>query len=176
MRLWWGHLSELVRWFLMDAILVTGKEDARCEGETSGGKDKVEWEVRDEGYGASRLVVQHHRSTHQVSPFWWFYGHFNTTHPNSAIDSLWLTHSLEAVPHSSSSQVIGSSHLSIFYPNFPMMSHCVSFYYTFSFDLSSDSSCCSERNFLEFSSDSLMSNHLLISEMLLSHSAFPSCI
>jgi len=43
---------------LMDAILVTGKEDARCEGETSGGKDKEEWEVRDEGYGASRLVVQ----------------------------------------------------------------------------------------------------------------------
>src|SRR5882724_7859302 len=25
---------------LKDAILVTGKEDARCEGETSGGKDK----------------------------------------------------------------------------------------------------------------------------------------
>jgi len=61
---------------LKDAILVTGKEDARCEGETSGGKDKEEWEVRDEGYGASRLVVQHHRSTHQVSPLWWFYGHF----------------------------------------------------------------------------------------------------
>jgi len=27
---------------LKDAILVTGKEDARCEGETSGGKDKEE--------------------------------------------------------------------------------------------------------------------------------------
>jgi len=27
---------------LMDAILVTGKEDARCEEETSGGKDKEE--------------------------------------------------------------------------------------------------------------------------------------
>jgi len=25
---------------LKDAILVTGKGDARCEGETSGGKDK----------------------------------------------------------------------------------------------------------------------------------------
>src|SRR5882724_622394 len=33
-----------------------------------------------------------------------------------------------------------------------------------------------KRNFLEFSSDSLMSNHLLISEMLLSRSGFPSCI
>src|SRR5882724_9753252 len=32
-----------------------------------------------------------------------------------------------------------------------------------------------KRNFLEFSSDSLMSNHLLISEMLLRRSAFPSC-
>jgi len=27
---------------LKDAILVTGKEDVRCEGETSGGKDKEE--------------------------------------------------------------------------------------------------------------------------------------
>src|SRR5882724_8273000 len=33
-----------------------------------------------------------------------------------------------------------------------------------------------KRNFLEFSSDSLMSNHLLISEMLLSRSGVPSCI
>ena len=43
----------------------------------------------------------------------------DTTHPNSAIDSLWLTHSLEAVSHSSSSQVIGSSHLSIYILFFP---------------------------------------------------------
>ena len=49
--------------------------DARCEGEASVGKGYVEWVVRDEGYGASRLVVQHHQSSHQVSPFWWFYGH-----------------------------------------------------------------------------------------------------
>jgi len=96
-------------------------------------KDKEEWEVRDKAYGASRLVVQHHRSHikfHPSDDLWTF---FNTTHPNSAIDSLWLTHSLESVPHSSLSQVIRSSHLSIFYPNFPMMSHCVLFYYSFSF-------------------------------------------
>ena len=37
-------------------------------------------------------------------------------------------------------------------------------------DLSSDMSCCSK---MELSSDSLMSNHLQISEMLLSHSGFP---
>jgi len=42
MRLWWGHLSETHSMVLKDAILVTGKEDARCEGETSGGKDKEE--------------------------------------------------------------------------------------------------------------------------------------
>jgi len=46
----------------------------------------------------------------------------------------------------------------------------------FLFDLSSDSSCCSEKELSGISSDSLMSNHLLISEMLLSRSAFPSCI
>jgi len=63
-----------------------------------------------------------------------------------------------------------------FYLDFPMMSHCVSFYYSFLFDLSSDSSCCSEKELSGISSDSLMSNCLLISEMLLSHSAFPSCI
>src|SRR5882724_12209509 len=41
------------------------------------------------------------------------------------------SHSLEEVSHSSPSQVIKSSfHL---YPIFPMMSHCVSFYYSFSF-------------------------------------------
>jgi len=45
--------------------------------------------VRDEGYGASRLVVQHHRSTHQVFTLLMIFTDiFNTTHPNSAIDSL----------------------------------------------------------------------------------------
>ena len=43
------------------------------------------------------------------------------------------SHSLEAVSHSSLSQVIRSSHLSIIYPIFPIMSHFVSFYYSFSF-------------------------------------------
>jgi len=70
---------------------------------------------------------------------------FNTTHPNSAIDSLWLTHSLEAVPHSSSSQVIGSSHLSIFILIFPWWVTVFRFITHFLFDLSSDSSCCSEK-------------------------------
>src|SRR5882724_21703 len=64
-----------------------------------------------------------------------------------------------------------------FYLNFPMMSHCVSFYYSFSFWIYHlICHAVLKRNFLEFSSDSLMTNHLLISEMLLSHSGFPSCI
>ena len=27
------------------------------------------WDITDEGYGASRLIGQHHHSLHQVSPF-----------------------------------------------------------------------------------------------------------
>jgi len=38
--------------------------------------------VRDGGYGASRLIVQHHRSLHQVHPFDDFMDISDTTHPN----------------------------------------------------------------------------------------------
>src|SRR5882672_2809923 len=51
------------------------------------------------------------------------------------------SHSLEAVSHPSSSQVIDQATLPFISYLFPMMSHCVSFYYSFLFDLSSDSSC-----------------------------------
>jgi len=54
------------------------------------------------------------------------------THPNLASDSLWLTQPWESIPLliESSHWIKSSFH---FYPNFPMMSHCVSFYYSFSF-------------------------------------------
>ena len=148
--------------------------DARCEGEASVGKGYVEWVVRDEGYGASRLVVQHHQSSHQVSPFWWFYGHF--WHHSSWFGN-WLTMTHPALrqfptPHrvNSLDQVIFPSisyfsHdeslcfilLSIFFLIYHLICHVVLWW-----------------NFLEDSYDSLMSNHLQISEMLLSHSGFPS--
>src|SRR5882672_7081290 len=51
------------------------------------------------------------------------------------------SHSLEAVSHPSSSQVIDQATFPFISYLFPMMSHCVSFYYSFLFDLSSDSSC-----------------------------------
>src|SRR5882724_4222689 len=77
------------------------------------------------------------------------------------------SHSLGAVSHSSSSQVIRSSHLSISY-----FSHDESlcFILLFIFFLIYHLICHAvlRWNFLEYSSDSLMSNCLLISEMLLS--------
>src|SRR5882672_10869245 len=51
------------------------------------------------------------------------------------------SHSLEAVSHPSSSQVINQTIFPFISYLFPMMSDCVSFYYSFLFDLSSDSSC-----------------------------------
>jgi len=54
-----------------------------------------------------------------------------------------------------------------FYLDFPMMSHCVSFITHFLFDYHLIRHAVLKRNFLEFSSDSLMSNRLLISECCL---------
>jgi len=113
-----------------------------------------------------RLVGQHHWSfTSSFTLLMIFMDISDTTHPNSAIDSLWLTR-LEAVSHSSlrSSHWIKSSfHL---YPIFPMMNHCVLFYTHFISDLSSDSSCCSK---MELSGIFLwlMSNHLQIQKCCL---------
>jgi len=56
---------------------------------------------------------------------------FGITHPNSAIDSLWLTQP-RAVSHPSSSQVIDQATFHLYSYLFPMMIHCVSFYYSFS--------------------------------------------
>ena len=156
---------------LKDAILVTGKGDARCKGETSRGKDKEEWVVRDEGYGASRLVVQHHWSSNQVTLlmiFWTFLTPFILIWHLTHYDS----HSLEAVSHSSSSQVIGSSHRSIFILIFPL---CFILLLIFFLIYHLIHHAVLKWNFLEYSSDSLMSNCLQISEMLLSHS-WSSCI
>src|SRR5882724_5786239 len=84
------------------------------------------------------------------------------------------SHSLEAVSHSSLSQVIRSSHLSIYFSHDESLCFISLFIFFLIYHLIHHAVL--KRNFLEFSSDSLMSNHLLISEMLLSHSGFPSCI
>src|SRR5882724_1794803 len=80
------------------------------------------------------------------------------------------SHSLEAISHSSSSQVIGSSHLSIL--SYFSHDESLCFILLLSFFLIYHLIChpVLRWNFLEYSSDSLMSNHLQISEMLLSHS------
>ena len=81
------------------------------------------------------------------------------------------SHSLEAVSHSSSSQVISSSHLSIYILFFPWWVTVFHFILFLIYHL-----ICHAVlwwNFLEDSYDSLMKNHLQISEMLLSHSGFP---
>jgi len=160
----------------MDAILVTGRKmrDARKRQAEERIKRNEEWGTKDMEH--QDWLCKHYRSTHQVSPFWWFLRtFFNTTHPNSAIDSLWLTHSLKAVPHSSSSQVIRIKSSFHFLSNFPMMSHCVlfiliSFWFIIWFVML----------FWKELSGIFPLTHdehrLLISEMLLSRSAFPSCI
>jgi len=95
----------------------------------------------DEGYGASRLVVQYHQSNIKFHPSDDFTDISDTTHPNSAI-GLTMTHTgLRQYPLyqvNSSDQIIFP-----FIPYFPMMSHCVSFIIHFLSDLSSDLSCCS---------------------------------
>jgi len=111
----------------------------------------------------------------KVSPSDDFTDIFNTTHPNSAIE-LTMTHTQ---PWGSTPLLIESSHRIkssfYFYPNFPMMSHCVSFYYSFSFWFIIWFVMLFWKgtfwNFLWL----IESNRLMISEMLLSRSAFPSC-
>jgi len=131
-----------------------GDWEGRCEmrGRDKWRKDKEEWEVRDKGYGASRFVVQHHRSTHQVTLLM-----ILRTILTPLILFQQLTYYDSPQPWgstpSSSSQVIGSSHLSIFIL-FPMMSHVFHFITHFWFIICL--SCCSEKDFLEFSSDSLI--------------------
>ena len=81
------------------------------------------------------------------------------------------SHSFETVPHSSLSQVIDkpSFHL---YPIFPMMSHCVSFITHFFLIYHLIHHTVLRWNFLEYFSESLLSNCLQIPELLLSHSCF----
>jgi len=106
--------------------------------------------VRDEGYGASRFCCATSSDQHiKFHPSDDFTDIFNTL-----ILIRQLTHydSHTALrqyptPHRVKSSDQSSFH---FIPNFPMMSHCVSFYTHFLFDLSSDSHAVLKRNFLEF--------------------------
>ena len=74
-------------------------------------------------------IINHHIKFHPSDDF---LDISDTTHPNLAIDSLWLTQPWGSIPLliESSHRIKSSFHL---YPIFPMMSHCVSFYYSFSF-------------------------------------------
>ena len=85
-------------------------------------------------------IIIHHLKNHPIDDFMDISG---TTCLNSPSDSLWLTQPWGSIPLliKSSHQIKSSFH---FYPHFPMMSHCVSFYYSFFSDLSSDSSCYSK--------------------------------
>jgi len=73
---------------LKDAILVTGKEDARCEERQAEGRIK-----RNESEGrriwsikiCCANIIDQHIKFHPSDDFTDI---FNTTHPNSAIDSL----------------------------------------------------------------------------------------
>ena len=151
---------------LKDAILVTGKEDADARERQAEGRIKrnEKWGTKDmEHQDLLCNIIDHHIKFHLSDDF---SDISDTTHPNLAIHSLWLTQPWGSIPLriESSHWIKSAFHL---YPIFPMMSHCVLFYYS---DLSSDLLCCSK---MELSSDSLMSNCLQISEMLLSHPWFP---
>jgi len=88
---------------------------------------------------------------------------------------LTMTHTLTAV--STPLSLVISQVIFPFISIFPMMSHCVSFYYSLSFWLSSDLSCWFYgRTFWKIPKTHLMSNCLQISEMLLSCSGFPMYI
>jgi len=147
----------------------------RCKGE---GKCR-EGQMSSEGWRiwSIKIGCATSWSTHQVSPFWWFYGYFLT--PLILIRQ--LTHYDSHTALRQYPLLIESSHCIKssfhFYLNFPMMSHCVSFYYSFSFDLSSDSSCCSEK---ELSGIFLWLNWWAIAyrsqKCLLSRSGFPMYI
>jgi len=86
--------------------------------------------VRDKGYGAlnwlCNIIDQHIK----VSPFWWFMTFWHHS-SNSA-----MTHYDSQQPWGSIPLLIESIHRSSHLPfisYFSMMSHCVSFYYSFSF-------------------------------------------
>jgi len=70
------------------------------------------------------IIVQHHL---KESLFDDFTNIFGTTHPNLAIDSLWLTQPRAVSIHRSSSQVNQSSHLSFISYLFPWWVTCFSF-------------------------------------------------
>jgi len=147
MQLWWGHLF----WYLFDgpsdAILVTGKGDARCYAERGNvGKDMRMSSGGDEGsmdaskIGCAERFNRSHIKFHPADDFTDISIHHLIL--VLAIDSLWLTHSLEASTRLLiKSQVIGSKSSFHFFLIFHDESPVFHFI-TFLFDLSSDSSCC----------------------------------
>jgi len=100
------------------------QERRAMSNELCGKKDMEPWRF-------NIKIVQHHLLKNH--PLWWFYGHF---WHHSSLLGIWLTltHSLGAVSQPSSSQVINQAIFPFIFYLFPMMSHCVVFYYSFCSD------------------------------------------
>jgi len=151
------------------------KIQGRCKGEECVGKG-CGMSSEDKGYGGIKIVVQSLINTSSFTLL------IDFTDISTPLILIWhwltMTHTQPWGSYPTPHQVKSSDQVIFpFYLKFPMMSHCVSFYYSFSFwFIIWFIMLFWKGTFLEFSSDSLMSNHLLISEMLLSHSGFPSCI
>jgi len=146
--------------------------DVRCKGEESVGKGYVEWVVRtkdmEHQIGCATSSINTSSFT-LLMILWTFLTplilNWQLTHYDS--------HTLEAVSHSSLSQVIRSSLLSIYILFFPWWVTVFCFITHFFLIYHLICHVVLWRNFLEDSYDSLMSNCLQISEMLLSCSGFP---
>jgi len=132
----WTHST-----VLKDAILVTGKGDARerqvqrraKQNESEGQRI---WSIKI-GCATSSIITS---SFTLLMILWTFLTPLILIWQLTHYDS----HSLEAVSHSSSSQVIGSSYLSIYILFFPWWVTVFCFITHFLSDLSSDSSSCSK--------------------------------
>jgi len=153
-------------------LMETGREKwGRWEGEAWEGPRSTGVE---EGYDMEpwildpKLIVQHHLKNRL---FYDFTNIFGTTHPNSAIDSLWLTQPRGSIPPSSS-QVIDQAT----FPLYPIFSHDESlcfvllliflFWFIIWFVMLLPMLYEAELSGT-FSSDSLLRNRLLILTMLL---------
>jgi len=132
--------------------------DARCKGRGKHREGQRGMSSEGRRIWSIKIGLQHHWSTHQVSPFWWFLWTFLTPLSNFGNWTHYDSHkSLEAVPipHWVKSSIKSSSIFILIFHDEVTVFH---FYYSFSFDLSSDLSCCSEKElFWKFPLDSLMS-------------------
>ena len=123
---------------LKDVILVTEKGEVRERWALR--KAKWKWGMKYmEHQDWLCNIINHHNKFHPSDDFL----NISDTTLDSAFDSLWLTQPWGSIPLliKSSHQIKSSFH---FYLNFPMMSHCVLFYYSFYFWFIIWSSCCSE--------------------------------